>query len=179
MQNLIVAQSFGIVFGYESFVSHIRKEVEQQNAAMRHQRMMFSQEFLDFHHHIVWRNFQAIKEGKEKSNQVSAQNREVVTELISISASFLFNIGCRLHSQYRKINFMQRDGPDSLECWNTLLIELIKLHPPAKNVLLKYFDTDTLKQFLLRGQIFLAEKLHCCGYTQKKFAPTFNISGND
>ena len=116
---------------------------------------MFSQEFLDFHHHIVWRNYQAILEEKQKTNQISAQSREVVTELISISASFLFNIGCRLHSQYRKINFMQRDGPDSAECWYTLFVDLFKQHPPAKNVLLKYFDTDTLKQFLLRGQMFL------------------------
>ena len=33
--------------------THIRQEVEKLNASKRHQRMMFSQEFLDFHLSIV------------------------------------------------------------------------------------------------------------------------------
>ena len=36
--------------------THIRQEVEHLNASMRHQRMMFSQEFLDFHFNIIETN---------------------------------------------------------------------------------------------------------------------------
>ena len=36
--------------------THIRQEVEHLNASMCHQRMMFSQEFLDFHFNIIETN---------------------------------------------------------------------------------------------------------------------------
>ena len=58
---------------------HIRAEVEQQNAAMRHQRMMFSQEFLDFHQNVVHRNQLLISEEYERNSRegVSENTREV------------------------------------------------------------------------------------------------------
>ena len=45
--------------------THIRQEVEHLNASMRHQRMMFSQEFLDFHFNIIETN--KIRLGKNQS----------------------------------------------------------------------------------------------------------------
>ena len=45
--------------------THIRQEVEHLNASMRHQRMMFSQEFLDFHFNIIETN--KIRLGKHQS----------------------------------------------------------------------------------------------------------------
>ena len=36
--------------------THVRQEVEALNASMRHQRMMYSQEFLDFHFNIINNN---------------------------------------------------------------------------------------------------------------------------
>ena len=57
---------------------HIRAEVEQQNASMRHQRMMFSQEFLDFHQNVVHRNQLLISEEFERNGRegVSEHTRE-------------------------------------------------------------------------------------------------------
>ena len=45
--------------------THIRQEVEHLNASMRHQRMMLSQEFLDFHFNIIETN--KIRLGKNQS----------------------------------------------------------------------------------------------------------------
>jgi hypothetical protein len=115
---------------------------------------MFSQEFLDFHQSIVQRNVSLFQEEYERNGRkpLSHQRKECIDQLVSITASFLFNIGCRLNSQYRKIilgNFENRDtNPDNYP-WYQLLVDLLKLNPNSKEQLVSYFDTENLRQFLL------------------------------
>ena len=116
---------------------------------MRHQRMMFSQEFLDFHQNIVSRNLQLITDEFNRSGQrktVSDETREVINELVSLSASFLFNIGCRLNHQYRKILLVVQDAHEMP--WYNLMSELLRINDASRDLLIEYFDTDTLRQFL-------------------------------
>ena len=114
--------------------THIRQEVEKLNASKRHQRMMFSQEFIDFHMNIVELNklrlgtcfqishqnflgyFSAESASKIHLESFSIEDRLsdsgtvatkydkwIVDELLSLSASFLTNIGFWLSRQPRKI----------------------------------------------------------------------------
>lgn len=149
--------------------SHIKQEVEQQNAEMRHQRMMFSQEFIDFHMNLVHENYQKVREewrqnGARIGTGLSDKTRTLAYWILDLGMSFLVNIASRLHQQYRKVNFLQSTEEIS---WHTIIKDLIVTDATLADSVLTYFTHDILRQYLFYCpnddiRLFIAKIIALC-----------------
>ena len=81
----------------------------------------------------------------ESGSQLSAYDKTVIDELLSLSASFLINIGFWISRQPRKISVALSSDHIS---WHNLVNEMIRMSPNSKVHFIKHLSRHNLAQLL-------------------------------